>query len=77
MCCGYKSLPIIFLDVSDETIFEMKASDDPMLPKSTVIDCVFDLFVMPDNAFIPPIPAVAYPLLLAEEVENEYVALPS
>ena len=71
MCCGYKSLPIIFLDVSDETIFEMKASDDSILPKSTVIDCVSEFEVMPDNAFIPPIPAVVKPLPLDEEVENE------
>ena len=37
ICCGYKSLPIMFLDVSDEMSFEMNASDDSILPKSTVI----------------------------------------
>ena len=71
MCCGYKSLPIIFFDVSDERIFEMNASEDSILPKSTVIDCVSEFDVISDNAFIPPIPAVTKPLLLAEEVGNE------
>ena len=58
MCCEYKSLPIIFSDISEETIFEMNASEESISPKSKVTDPFFVLVFIPDIACLPPIPAV-------------------
>ena len=66
MCCGYKSLPIIVLDVSDETIAEMNASVDFISLKSTLTDPVFVVVYVLDMS-LSPIPAGLLPLLLAEE----------
>ena len=56
MCCGYKSLPIIFLDVSEETIAEMNASVDFISLKSTLTDAVFVVVYVVDMS-LSPIPA--------------------
>ena len=66
MCCEYRSLPIIFFDVSDEAIAEMNASDDFISLKSTVTDAVF-VDVYTPYISLSPIPAGLKLSLFAEE----------
>ena len=66
ICWEYKSLPMILLDISDDTTVEINASDDFILLKSTVNDLEF---VFPRSVVIPPIPAGISPVL--EKYGNE------